>query len=132
VFFGNGNGNGNGNGETVKILLPEIVSFTANPSSIIIGRQATLMWETKNAEVKIEPLGKTVKPSARINVRPRKTTTYTLIARNKEGKEVRKNVTVKVKVSVAPRPELREIDPRIMRQRDHRKILEDQRPKTLR
>jgi len=63
-------GNGNGNGETVEILPPKIVFFKANPSSIIIGRQATLMWETKNAEVKIEPLGKTVKPSAIINVRP--------------------------------------------------------------
>ena len=122
----------NGNEKNGEILLPEIVSFKADPSSINKGDGSILTWKTKNAtEVIIEPLGRRFELSGRNEVRPHETTTYTLTARNEEGKEVRE-VTVKVKVSVAPRPELREIDPRIMRQRDHRKILEDQRPKTLR
>ena len=104
---------GNGNGETVEILRPEIFSFTADPTTIKKGQKANLSWKTKNAvEVIIEPLGKEFKPSASIKVSPHKTTTYTLMARNKEGKTVRRNVTVKVSRRVAPRREVREIDPR--------------------
>lgn len=120
VFIGNGK-------------KPEIVSFTAAPSSINKGGASTLTWRTKHAnEVASRLLRKRLPLSGSTKVSPRKTTTYTLVAMNKEGKKVSKNVTVKVKVSVAPRPRVFEMDPGIMRQRDHRKILEDQRPKTLR
>jgi len=97
---------GNGNGEPVEILPPEIASFKAAPSTINKGDQSNLTWKTENAvEVIIEPLGKEFKPSDSIKVRPDKTTTYTLIARNEEGEEVRKKVKVKVKVKILP-PEI--------------------------
>jgi len=91
---------GNGNGTTVEILPPEIVSFTAAPSSINKGDRSILTWKTKNAaEVIIEPIGiKTFKSSGSNEVRPDKTTTYTLMARNKEGKKVRQEVKVKVEI----------------------------------
>ncbi len=98
-----------------EILLPEIVSFKAAPSTINKGDQSILTWKTENAtEVIIEPIGKKFKPSGRNKVSPDKTTTYTLQARNEEGKKVRRNVTVKVSLRVAPRPEVREMDPRMM------------------
>jgi len=100
-FFGNGNWNGNG--QKVEILSPEIVFFKAAPSTIKKGERSNLTWKTKNAvEVIIEPLGKRFRPSGRNEVRPHKTTTYTLMARNKEGKKVTRNVTVKVSPGIRP------------------------------
>jgi len=94
---------GNGNGQKVEILPPEIVSFKAAPSTIKKGERSNLTWKTKNAEeVIIEPLGKRFRPSGRNEVRPHKTTTYTLMARNKEGKKVTRNVTVKVSPGIRP------------------------------
>ena len=94
---------GNGNGQKVEILPPEIVSFKAAPSTIKKGERSNLTWKTKNAEeVIIEPLGKRFRPSGRNEVRPHKTTTYTLMARNKEGKKVTRNVTVKVSPGKRP------------------------------
>ena len=110
-----------GNGETVEILSPEIVSFKAAPSSIIKGNQSVLTWKTKNAvEVIIEPIGKEFKLSGTNKVSPDKTTTYTLMARNEEGKKVERKVTVKVSHRARPRLEVRELDPRIMRELPHR------------
>jgi len=92
-----------GNGQKVEILPPEIVSFKAAPSTIKKGERSNLTWKTKNAvEVIIEPLGKRFRPSGRNEVRPHKTTTYTLMARNKEGKKVTRNVTVKVSPGIRP------------------------------
>ncbi len=94
---------GNGNGQKVEILPPEIVSFKAAPSTIKKGERSNLTWKTKNAvEVIIEPLGKRFKPSGSNEVRPHKTTTYTLMARNKEGKKVTRKVTVKVSPGIRP------------------------------
>ena len=94
---------GNGNGQKVEILPPEIVSFKAAPSTIKKGERSNLTWKTKNAEeVIIEPLGKRFRPSGRNEVRPHKTTTYTLMARNKEGKKVTRKVTVKVSPGIRP------------------------------
>lgn len=93
-----GNGNGNGNGQKV-----EIISFKADPSTIKRGEESNLTWKTKNAvEVIIEPLGRRFRPSGRNKVRPNKTTTYTLMARNEEGKRVTRNVTVKVSPGIRP------------------------------
>ena len=107
-FFGNGNGK--------KV---EIISFKAAPSSINKGEQSILTWETKNAaEVIIEPLGRRFESSGENKVSPHKTTTYTLMARNEEGKEVRE-VTVNVKVKVLPHvvPEaLRPVRPEVLRE----------------
>ena len=86
----------------VEILPAEIVAFKAAPPTINKGSRSILTWKTENAvEVIIEPLGKEFKPSGEIKVRPDKTTTYTLMARNEEGKEVRREVTVKVSRVVA-------------------------------
>lgn len=94
---------GNGNGQKVEILSPEIVSFKAAPSTIKKGERSNLTWKTKNAvEVIIEPLGKRFRPSGRDEVRPHKTTIYTLMARNKEGKKVTRKVTVKVSPGIRP------------------------------
>ncbi len=111
-----------------EILPPEIVSFKADPSTINRGRRSILTWKTENAtEVIIEPIGEKFKPSGRNKVSPHRTTTYTLMARNEEGKEVRREVTVKVNVPhavrevppavrEAPRREVREVVPRRMRE----------------
>jgi len=108
--------NCSGNGKKV-----EIVSFKADPSTIKRGGRSILTWKTKNAvEVIIEPLGKRFKPSGRNKVSPDKTTTYTLQARNEENKIVRRKVTVKVSLRVAPRPEVREMVPHKMRELDPR------------
>lgn len=90
----------------VEILPAEIVAFKAAPPTINKGSRSILTWKTENAvEVIIEPLGKEFKPSGEIKVRPDKTTTYTLMARNEEGKEVGRKVTVKVS------PVIREVSP---------------------
>ena len=87
---------------------PEIVSFKAAPSTINRGNRSTLTWKTENAaEVIIEPIGRKFEPSGKNEVSPHKTTTYTLMARNEKGKEVRREITVKVspvvhEVSVSP------------------------------
>ncbi|MBE9540850.1 MAG: hypothetical protein IMF01_00905 [Proteobacteria bacterium] len=92
-----------GNGKKVVILPPEIVVFKASPSIINKGAQSTLTWKTENAaEVIIEPIGKEFKLSGSNKVRPNKTTTYTLMARNKEGKKVTRKVTVKVSPGIRP------------------------------
>ena len=111
-FFGNGNGNGQ-----IEIMSPEIVSFTAAPSTINRGKQAILKWKTKNAtEVIIEPLGRRFNLSGRNEVRPHQTTTYTLMARNEEGKKVERKVTVKILRIVVPQLEVHELAPRVMRE----------------
>ena len=109
-------------GKKVEILPPEIIAFKAAPSTINKGARSILTWKTENAtEVIIEPLGQRFEPSGRNTVSPDKTITYTLMARNKEGKEVRKKVTIKVKISrrvfeLDPRREVLEVVPRRMRE----------------
>lgn len=64
-------------------LNPDIVFFTANPSTIKLGMKSTLSWEVSNCtSVEIdEGIGKVNAYGSR-EVSPLKTTTFTLTARN--------------------------------------------------
>lgn len=85
--------------------VPKIVSFSRRPKSIDKGRCATLNWETRNAEsgrVFIEPeigIG-AVEPKGTLDVKPEKTTKYTLRLAARGIDDVTKSVTV----NVAPPP----------------------------
>lgn len=60
---------------------PAIISFTYEPKTIGAGEQATLRWESRNAEaggVAIDPEIGVVEPSGRLEITLSKTTTYTL------------------------------------------------------
>lgn len=86
----------------VKALEPDkpgISSFTATPASITIGDRATLRYGIANASsAQIKPsIGKVdVSENSSIEVAPKDTTTYTLIAANTSGQEDQKQVTITV------------------------------------
>ena len=84
-----------GSGTTV----PRILSFTANPSTIIEGNDTVLEWTTSDAtEVTISDVAGTLDVAAgRTVVRPSETTTYTLTATGASGTTpVTRTVTVTV------------------------------------
>lgn len=84
---------------TVKVIvpLPEIGLFRADREVIKKGEIVKLNWKTLNAEsVLISPIGKNVDPGGSLSVKPAATTTYTLIAKNKEGRVEKNSITVKV------------------------------------
>lgn len=64
-------------------IAPNIVTFTANPTTIKLGEKSTLSWEVHDCtSVEIdEGIGK-VSPSGSIEVSPEETTTYTIQALN--------------------------------------------------
>ena len=64
---------------------PNIISFTANPTTIKLGVKSTLSWEVNDStSVEIdEGIGK-VSPNSSIEVSPLVTTTYTLQANKSE------------------------------------------------
>ncbi|HET8549298.1 MAG TPA: OmpA family protein [Bryobacteraceae bacterium] len=65
---------------------PRIITFTANPMTIIRGDQTTLTWNVENADtVTISPAVGTVSASGTRAVTPADTTTYTLTATNRFG-----------------------------------------------
>jgi len=66
-------------------LNPNIVYFTATPSTIKLGEKSTLSWEVNNCiSVEIDVgIGK-VEATGSIEVSPSETTTYTLKALNRE------------------------------------------------
>ncbi|MGA1863886.1 MAG: discoidin domain-containing protein [bacterium] len=79
----------------LRTKLPEISSFSADPNSIESGQSATLSWKTTNAvNAKISPDVGDVDESGSMKVSPNQTTTYTLIARNKKGKEVKSEAEI--------------------------------------
>ncbi|HWW60856.1 MAG TPA: hypothetical protein VN181_05750, partial [Thermoanaerobaculia bacterium] len=62
---------------------PQIVNFTASPSTVRLGRDATLTFSTRGAtSVSIEPGVGAFPLSGSVTVTPTKTTTYTLTATN--------------------------------------------------
>ena len=64
---------------------PRILRFTSSPTEILEGEQSTLSWQIEDADsVTISSLDK-VSLSGSNPVSPTKTTTYTLIARNRWG-----------------------------------------------
>ncbi len=76
--------------------LPEILSMTADPTTIVEGDKTELRWEVTdaNATLKLAPLGLAVIGNS-IEVAPVVTTTYTLTATNAAGITFR-DVTVSV------------------------------------
>jgi len=83
---------------------PEILAYNAEPAELRPGQSATLSWDTSNAE-KVTLNGAPVSPSGSTKVKPNETTAYTLIAKNKEGKTVKKDIEVRVG-AVIPAPEI--------------------------
>jgi hypothetical protein len=74
---------------------PTIESFNANPERVISGENITLSWNVSNStRVTINPGIGDVELSGSIYVSPAESTTYTLLATNKAGDNVTKNVTV--------------------------------------
>jgi hypothetical protein len=90
----------------IPIPPPEILGFSANPSIIKEkGSTSVLTWKTSNAkEVEISNLGR-VQLSDSKTVSPTETTTYTLTAKNEEGEEIKKDITVGVIIPPPP-PEI--------------------------
>ena len=61
--------------------MPEILSFTAEPSTIFARQEVALKWTTRNARnalVSIDPVPEVVGSDGIVTVRPTKTTRYTL------------------------------------------------------
>jgi hypothetical protein len=73
-----------------------IVSFNAQPTNINKGEAATLTWQTQNAtDVSISGIG-TVPANGSRAVTPDATTTYTLTARDAQGRSVTATATITV------------------------------------
>ncbi len=80
---------------------PVINSFTASPASIAPGAATILRWRTTNAtSVTISGISGRVSVDGRKDVRPSRTTTYTLTA-TRSGRTVTRRVTVTVAVTGA-------------------------------
>jgi hypothetical protein len=80
---------------------PNVLSFTANPTSIALGQSSTLNWQVTNADsVSISGVG-AVAPGGSTSVSPTTTTTYTLTA-VKGTQSVTATVTVTVTSGPAP------------------------------
>ncbi|MGH7800098.1 MAG: CHAT domain-containing protein [Thermodesulfobacteriota bacterium] len=94
----------------ITVPPPEILGYSAEPSTIKKGEVSTLRWNTSNAkEVEISGIGK-VSLSGSNTVSPTETTTYTIIARNKEGRTVEREVTIQVIVFIVLDPEILKFD----------------------
>jgi hypothetical protein len=94
---------------------PKIVSFRASPTLVEVGRNVTIFWEVKDAETvrffddhgELESriqlhdgtYGWPLTMPGAFSTTPKKTTTYKLVAKNREGKIARKSFTVQVKAS---------------------------------
>ncbi len=85
--------------------LPEIVSFTAEPTTVFGGEEATLEWTTRNAgdaRVTMEPDTGVIESDGTCTVRPAETTRYTLTLAISGVDDISRTVTVAVRS--APRP----------------------------
>jgi len=82
----------------VKQAEVQIVSFQANPSSIMSGQASVLLWQTRGADtVSISSIG-SVAQNGSTSVSPTTTTTYTLTASSQQGQQTTATVTVTVNV----------------------------------
>ena len=80
---------------------PQIVQFTASPTTIVAGQASTLSWIVSNATtITISSIG-TVPASGAVTVSPTATTIYTLNASNAVG-TVTANATVTVAAASLP------------------------------
>ncbi len=81
---------------------PQVIRFTANPSTVTQGATSTLVWQVQNATtVTITPTLNTVPLIGTQDVTPQQTTTYTLTATNNFGSVT---MTATVTVTAAPPP----------------------------
>ena len=89
---------------TVAVVssLPRILSFQVDRPTVNMGETAKLRWQVSDAtEVSIN--GKSVRPSDSMAVKPRKSSTYVLTAKNREGATVAEEQRIRV---VVPGPEI--------------------------
>jgi pimeloyl-ACP methyl ester carboxylesterase len=71
---------------TVNSASPTVVSFVANPPTIVAGQSSTLSWITTNAtSVSISGIAATQGPNGSVSVSPAATSTYTLTAKGPGG-----------------------------------------------
>ena len=85
--------------------VPEIVSFTAEPATILAGDEATLEWTTRDAgdaRAAIEPDAGVVESEGIHTVSPTRTTRYALTLAVSGADDIRKTVTVTVNSPPAP------------------------------
>ena len=83
----------------LSALPPPRIALQAQPSSVAPGREAALTWTASGAAtVTIDQgLGEMTPPAAgRVLVRPRRTTTYTAVARSASGREAAASAAVAV------------------------------------
>ena len=94
---------------------PKIVSFRASPALVEAGKNVKIFWEVKDAEtvrffddhgelesrIKLDngTYGWPLTMPGAFSTTQNKTTTYKLVAKNREGKIARKSFTVRVKAS---------------------------------
>jgi hypothetical protein len=84
------------------VPLPVISFFQTDPAQITLGESSTLNWQAENAQsVDISGIG-AVDVSGSKSVAPSKSSTFTITAKNSQGKNVSKQATVRVTVP-APR-----------------------------
>lgn len=90
---------------SVATSVPVIVAFTASPTAIMAGQEATLIWNVTNATgIQIDQgVGSGLAAAGTISVSPSVSTTYTLTASNSTG-NVMSSVTVTVTSSSSTSP----------------------------
>ena len=94
--------------------MPEIVSFTAEPATVVLGEETVLEWMTRNAgdaRVAIEPDAGVVETSGTYTVRPAETTRYTLTLTVLDADDISRTATVTV---VSPLTSDEQPTPRVM------------------
>ncbi|MFQ5723538.1 MAG: hypothetical protein ACE5G6_03520, partial [Terriglobia bacterium] len=89
----------------VQLVLAPVVNLKAKPTVIDQGQTTTLTWETTNAtRVQFQPSLGTVELNGSRSVKPRETTTYTLIATGEGGRQTEETVRVEVRPGETPPP----------------------------
>ncbi len=79
--------------------MPEIVSFTAGPATVVLGEETVLEWVTRNAgdtRAAINPDAGVVETDGTYTVRPAKTTRYTLTLTVFGTRDISRTATVTV------------------------------------
>jgi len=79
--------------------MPEIVSFTAEPATVVVGEETVLGWMTRNAgdaRVAIDPDAGVVETDGTYTVRPAETITYTLTLTVFGANDISRTATVTV------------------------------------
>ena len=98
-------------GEIVTLIvitadpLPEIVSFTAEPTTVFGGEESTLEWTTRNAgdaRVTMEPDTGVIESDGTCTVRPTETTRYTLTLAISGADDISRSATVAVRSVLRP------------------------------